>query len=192
MAKLIYFTPASLDGFIADETGNPDWSAPDEEGFAFISDLLRPIGMYLYGRKTYETMAIWETQDVIPGLTEAPLRPPALLDFARIWQAADKIVYSKSLETVSTPKTRLEREFDPQVVRDLKPQLPHDVSVGGPALAAHAIRAELVDEYHLLVVPTMLGGGKRVLPSNVCVRLDLLDERRFTNGMVYLRYHTQA
>jgi len=114
------------------------------------------------------------------------------LDFARIWEAADKMVYSKSLETVSTPKTRLEREFDPQVVRGLKPQLPHDVSVGGPALAAHAIRAGLVDEYHRLVVPTMLGGGKRVLPNNVCVRLDLVDERRFTNGIVYLRCHTQA
>jgi dihydrofolate reductase len=180
------FTPASLDGYIADETGSPDWATPDEEVFAFINDLMRPIGMYLYGRKMYQTMAIWETPDVIPGLT------PAVLDFARIWQAADKIVYSKSLETVSTPKTRLEREFDAQVVRDLKAPLPHDVSVGGPALASHAIRAGLVDEYHLLVVPTMLGGGKRVLPSNVCVRLDLLDERRFTNGMVYLRYHTQA
>ena len=112
----------------------------------------------------YETMTIWETPDVIPGLT------PAMMDFARIWQAADKIVYSKSLETVSTPKTRLEREFDPQAVRDLKAQLPHDISVGGPTLAAHAIRAGLVDEYHLLVVPTMLGGGKRVLPSNVGVK----------------------
>ena len=134
----------------------------------------------------YQTMAVWETPGVIPGLT------PARLDFARIWQTADKIVYSKSMETVSTPKTRLEREFDPQAVRNLKTQSPHDVSVAGPNLAAQAIRAGLVDEYHLLVVPMMLGGGKRVLPSNVCVRLDLLDERRFANGMVYLRYHTQA
>ena len=186
MAKLISATPTSLDGYIADETGSPDWATPDEEGFAFITDLLRPMGLYLYGRKMYETMAIWETPDVIPAPTSA------MLNFARIWQAADKIVYSKSLEIVSTPKTRLEREFDPQVVRDLKPQLPHDVSVGGPALAAHAMRAGLVDEYHLLVVPSMLGGGKRVLPSNVGARLDLLDERRFTNGMVYLCYHTQA
>ena len=108
MAKLIYFMPTSLDGYIADETGNPDWSAPDEEVFAFINDLERPIGMYLYGRKMYETMAIWETPDVIPGLT------PVMREFARIWQAADKIVYSKSLESVSTRKTRLEREFDPQ------------------------------------------------------------------------------
>jgi dihydrofolate reductase len=185
MAELVYFTPTSLDGYIADD-GNFEWSAPDEEVLGFINDLMRPIGMYLYGRKTYETMAIWETPDVIPG------RTPAMLDFARIWQAADKIVYSKSLETVSTQKTRLEREFDPQAVRDLKAQPPYDVSVGGPALAAHAIRTGLVDEYHLLVVPITLGGGKRVLPSNVCVKLDLLDERRFANGMVYLRYHTRA
>jgi dihydrofolate reductase len=147
MAKLIYFTPTSLDGFIADESGNLDWSAPDEEVFAFITDLVRPIGMYLYGRKMYETMAVWETPDVIPGLT------PALLDFARMWQAADKVVYSKSLASVTTPKTRLAREFDPQVVRDLKLQLPHDVSVGGPALAAHAIRAGLVTPIWLLAIP---------------------------------------
>jgi dihydrofolate reductase len=184
MAKLIYATPTSLDGYIADE--NFDWAAPDEEGFAFINDLVRPIGTYLYGRKMYETMAIWETPDVIPG------RTPARLDFAQIWHAADKIVYSKSVETVSTSKTRLEREFDPQTVRDLKIQLPHDVSVGGPTLAAHAIRTGLVDEYHLFVVPIMIGGGKRVLPSNVSAKLDLLDERRFANGMVYLRYHTRA
>ena len=186
MAKLIYATPTSLDGYIADETGSPDWAAPDEEGFAFITGVIRPIGLYLYGRKMYETMAIWETPDVIPGLT------PAMRDFARIWQAADKIVFSKSLNTVSTTKTRLEREFDPQVVRDLKARLPHDVSVAGPTLAAHAIRTGLVDEYHLFVVPMMIGGGNRVLPGNLRVKLDLADERRFANGMVYLRYHTQA
>jgi dihydrofolate reductase len=186
MAKLIYFTPTSLDGYIADETGNLDWSAPDEEVFAFITGLERSIGMYLYGRKMYETMAVWETPEVIPG------RTPAMLDFARIWQAADKVVYSKSRETVSAPKTRLEREFHPQAVRELKAQSPLDISVSGPTLAAHAIRTGLVDEYHLLVVPTMLGGGKRVLPSNVLIRLDLLDERRFANGMVYLRYHAEA
>jgi len=183
MAKLIYFMPTSLDGYIADETGNPDWSAPDEEAFAFINDLCRHIRMYLYGRKMYETMAVWEMPEVIPG------RTPAMLDFARIWQAADKIVYSRSRETVSTPRTRLEREFRPQVVRELKAQSPLDISVAGPTLAAHGIRTGLVDEYHLLVVPTMLGGGTRVLPSNVQIRLDLLDERRFANGMVYLRYH---
>src|SRR5262245_27796691 len=183
MAKLIYFTPASLDGYIADEPPY-DWSAPDDEVFAFINDLERPIGTYLYGRRIYETMAIWGTPDVIPGLTTA------MRDFARIWQAADKIVYSRSLKTVSTPRTRLEREFDPQAVRDLKAQLPHDLSVAGPTLAADAIRTGLVDECHLLLVPIMLGGGNRVLPGDVCLRLDLLDERRFANGMVHLRYRT--
>jgi dihydrofolate reductase len=184
MSKLIYFMPASLDGFIAGETDNMDWSAPDEEVSAFINDLHRPIGTYLYGRKNYETMTIWETPGVIPG------RTPATMDFGAIWQAADKIVYSKSLDTVSTPKTRLERDFEPQTVRDLKAQLPHDISVAGPNLAAQAIRAGLVDEYHLLVVPFILGGGKRVLPGNVGIKLDLLDERRFGNGWIYLRYRT--
>jgi dihydrofolate reductase len=186
MSKLIYFMPTSLDGFIAGETDNMDWSVPDEEVSAFINDRLRPIGTYLCGRKMYETMKIWETPDVIPGLT------PDMMDFARIWQAADKVVYSKSLETVSTPKTRLEREFEPQAVRDMKTQLPHDISVEGPNLAAQAIRAGLVDEYQLLVIPIMLGGGKRVLRSNVGVKLDLLDERRVGNGWVYLRYRTRV
>ncbi len=186
MAKLIYFTPASLDGFIAGETDSLDWSAPDEEVSIFINDRHRPISTYLYGRKEYETMMVWQTPEVIPGLT------PAMMDFGRIWQAADKIVYSKSLESVSTPKTRLEREFEPQAVRDLKAQLPHDISVAGPNLAAQAIRAGLVDEVQLLVVPFLLGGGKRVLPGNVRIKLDLLDERRFGNGWVYLRYRTWA
>jgi dihydrofolate reductase len=186
MSKLIYFMPMSLDGFIAGETDSMDWSAPDEEVSAFINDRHRPIGTYLYGRKNYETMTIWETPAVIPG------RTPAMMDFGQIWQAADKIVYSKSLETVSTPKTRLEREFEPQAIRDLKAQLPHDISVAGPNLAAQAIRAGLVDEYQLLVIPFMLGGGKRVLPSNVSVKLDLLDERRVGNGWVYLRYRTRV
>jgi dihydrofolate reductase len=186
MAKLIYFIPMSLDGFIAGETDSMDWSAPSEEIMAFINDRHRPIGTYLYGRKNYETMMDWETPGVIPGLT------PAMMDFGRIWQAADKVVYSKSLETVSTAKTHLEREFEPQAVRDLKARLPHDISVSGPNLAAQAIRAGLVDEYQMLVVPFLLGGGKRVLPSNVGIKLDLLDERRFGNGWVYLRYRTRA
>jgi dihydrofolate reductase len=186
MAKLIYFMPMSLDGFIAGETDNMDWSVPDEQVSAFINDLHRPIGTYLYGRKNYETMIIWETPDVIPG------RTPAMMDFGRIWQAADKIVYSKSLEAVSTPKTRLAREFEPPVVRELKAQLPHDMSVAGPNLAAQAVRAGLVDEDHLLGGPMMLGRGKRVLPGNVGVKLDLLDERRIGNGWVYLRYRTRV
>ena len=186
MAKLLYVTPASLDGYIADD-GDFDWAAPDAEVHAFINDLFeQPIGTYLYGRKMYETMAVWETPDVIPGAT------PAMLDFARIWQAADKIVYSKTLETVSTPKTRLERDFDPRAVRQLKALLPRDVSVSGPTLAAHAIRAGLVDEYHLLVVPIILGGGKRILPGNLRIKLALLDEHRFASGTVYLRYRARA
>jgi dihydrofolate reductase len=185
MSKLIYFTPTSLDGFLAGETDSMDWSAPDEEVMAFINDRTRPVGTYLYGRKIYETMKVWQTPDVMPGLT------PAMMDFARIWQAADKIVYSKSLETVSTPNTRLEREFEPQAIRDLKAQLPHDISVDGANLAAQAIRAGLVDELELLIVPFILGGGKQVLPSNVSVKLELLDERRFGNGWVYLRYRTR-
>ena len=185
MANLLYITPTSLDGYIADD-GNYDWSVPSEEVHAFFCDLLRPVGTYLYGRKTYETMAVWETPDVIPGLT------PAMLEFARIWQAADKIVYSKSLERVSTPKTRLERDFDPQAIRELKDRVSRDVTIGGPTLAAHAIGSGLVDEYHLVVAPVMLGGGRRILPGNLRVTLDLEDERRFDNGMVYLRYRQQS
>lgn len=196
MAKLIYFMPMSLDGFIAGETDTLDWSAPSEEVAAFINEQHRPVGTYLYGRKEYETMMAWETPEVIPGLT------PTNRDFGRIWQAADKIVYSKSLETVSTPKTRLERDFEPQAVRDMKAQLPRDITIAGPNLAAQAIRAGLVDEYQMLVVPFLLGGGQRVLPSSgdgkangggfAGVKLDLLDERRFENGWVYLHYRTRA
>jgi dihydrofolate reductase len=185
MAKLIYFTPTSLDGYIADD-GNFGWSTPSEDTLALINDLHRPIGTYLYGRKEYDAMAVWETPEVIPGLT------PAMLEFGRIWQAAHKIVYSRSRESVSTPKTRLEREFAPQAIREMKAQSPLDISVAGPTLAAEAIRNGLVDEYHLLVAPAMLGGGIRVLPGSVRITLDLLDERRFANGMVYLRYRTRA
>lgn len=186
MSKLIYFMPTSLDGFIAGETDDLDWAVPDEEVLTFINALMRPVGTHLCGRKNYETMKVWETPDVIPGLT------PTEMDFARIWQAAAKIVYSTSLETVSTPNTRLEREFEPQAIRDLKAQLPHDISVAGPNLAAQAIRAGLVDEYHLLVAPAMLGGGKPVLPRQVGVKLDLLDERRVGQGWVYLRYRPRG
>jgi len=184
MSNLIYFTPTSLDGFIADD-GNFAWAAPSEETLAFITDLHRPIGTYLYGRKEYETMAVWATPEVMPGLT------PPMLDFARVWQAAAKIVYSQSRQTVSTPNTRLEREFHAETVRDLKAQAPHDLSIAGPTLAAHAIRAGLVDEIHLLVVPALLGGGLRVLPTNVRMSLDLLHERRFTDGWLYLRYRAR-
>jgi dihydrofolate reductase len=194
MAKLIYFTPTSLDGYIADESGNYDWSTPDEATFAFMTELMRPIGTYLYGRKTYETMAVWETPEVIPGMSGTP----GLLEFARIWQAADKVVYSRSRETLggATPKTRLLREFDAQAVREWKARSPLDLTVGGPTLAAEAIRNGLVDEYHLMIVPTLLGRGRRVLllpeGSERQIRLELLDERRFANGWVYLRYRAQT
>jgi dihydrofolate reductase len=186
MAKLIYAALTSLDGCIADEAGNFDWAVPDEEVHAFINDLERPIGTYLYGRKMYETMAGWETPDTIPD------RTPAMLDFARIWKAADKIVYSRTLHVVSTAKTRLERKFDPEAVRKLKGEATGDVAVGGPALAGHAIRAGLVDEYHLFVAPIILGGGNPYLPGRVRVNLELLDERGFDNGMVHVRYRAKS
>ena len=186
MAKLIYFMPASLDGFIAGENEDMDWSAPDEAVSVFINEQLRPVGTYLCGRKMYETMKVWQTPEVIPGLT------PDMRDFAAIWQAAEKIVYSKTLEAVSTPKTRLERDFDPQAVRAMKAQLPHPIAVEGPNLAAQAIRAGLVDEYHLLVVPFLLGGGNRILPDGIRIKLDLVEERHVGHGWVYLHYRTGA
>ena len=182
MAKLIYAMPTSLDGYIQNEAGDFQWAAPSEEFLVLINDLLRPVGTYLYGRKMYETMAVWETPEVIPDLTAASR------DFAEIWQSAHKIVYSKSLERVSTAKTRLEPDFDAQTVRDLKARSPHGLSIGGPTIAEPAFQAGLVDEIHLFVVPILLGGGKRALPSNVLVKLDLLEERRLADGWVYLRY----
>ncbi|MDQ3856477.1 MAG: dihydrofolate reductase family protein [Chloroflexota bacterium] len=186
MAKLIYSTIASLDGYVADEDGNFDWAVPDEEVHAFINDLDRPVGTYLYGRRMYETMVGWETD---PTLAD---RSSLMRDFAEIWQAADKIVYSKTLEAVSTARTRIERDFDPEVVRRTKAAARRDLMVGGPDLAAHAIKAGLVDEWHLFVVPVVVGGGKRSLPTNVRLKLELLDERRFGSGMVYLRYRTRT
>lgn len=182
MSKLIYFMPMSLDGFVAGENDSLNWSTPNEEVYALINDLHRPIGTYLYGRKNYETMTVWQTPEAFPDQT------PHMMDFARIWQAADKIVYSTSLAAVSTPKTRLEREFEPEAVRALKAQSPHDISVAGPNLAAQASKAGLVDEYHLLVVPATLGRGKSVLPTDINLKLDLLDERRVGNGWLYLHY----
>jgi dihydrofolate reductase len=168
MARLIYSAISSLDGYVADEDGHFDWAAPDEEVHAFINDLDRPLGTYLYGRRMYETME----------------------DFARIWQAADKIVYSRTLETASTASTRIERDFDPEAVRRMKTEAERDLIVGGAELAAQAFEAGLVDECHLFVAPIVVGGGKRSLPANVRLKLDLLDERRFSSGMVYLYYRT--
>jgi dihydrofolate reductase len=186
MAKLIYSAIASLDSYVADEDGNFDWAVPDEEVHAFINDLDRPLGTYLYGRRMYETMVGWEND---PTLAE---QSPLMRDFAELWQAANKIVYSGTLEAVSTARTRIEREFDPEAVRKMKASAGRDMIVGGPDLAAQAFRVGLVDECHLFVAPIVVGGGKRSLPDDVCVKLELLGERRFGNGMVYLHYRTRT
>jgi dihydrofolate reductase len=181
MARLIYSAITSLDGYVADENGNFDWAEPDEEVHTFINDLQRPVGTYLYGRRMYEVMVAWET------ITFAN-QPPVMRDFAEIWQAADKIVYSRTLETASSARTRIERDFDPEAVRQMKAG--RDLSVAGPHLAAQAIRAGLVDEWHVFVAPIVVGGGTRFFPSGVRVKLELLDQRRFAGGMVHLHYRT--
>ena len=186
MTRLLYMAITSLDGYVADEAGRYDWAMPDEEVFGFINDFERPVGTYLYGRRLYQDMTGWETMDADPGLS------PLMLDFARIWQAADKVVYSRSLEDVSTARTRLERDFDPGAVREMKAGAERDITVGGAELAAEAIRASLVDEIHLVISPVMVGGGKKALPGAVRLRLELLDEHRFGNGVVHLRYRVVA
>ena len=183
MAKLIYSSIMSLDGYIADVDGGFDWAAPDEEVHAFVNELERPIGTYLYGRRMYDTMRYWETAHTLAG------QPPVSLDFARIWQAADKIVYSTTLHAPDTARTRVERDFDPDQVRKLKEADDRDLTVGGPHLAAQAIAAGLVDEYQLFVVPAVVGGGTRALPDQVRVNLALAQEHRFGSGTVYLCYH---
>ncbi|MGZ6322481.1 MAG: dihydrofolate reductase family protein [Ktedonobacterales bacterium] len=186
MAKLIYSAITSLDGYVADEDGNFDWAAPDEEVHAFVNDLERSVGTYLYGRRIYEVMVAWETMHTLSG------QPPVVQDFAAIWQAADKIVYSKTLETVSSASTRIEREFDSEVVRQMKAAAERDITVGGADLAAQAIKAGLVDECHLFLTPVVVGSGKQSLPNNVRLNLNLLDERRFGNGVVHLHYHIRT
>jgi dihydrofolate reductase len=182
MAKLVYSAIASLDGYVADENGNFDWSAPDEEVHAFVNDLERPIGTYLYGRRMYEVMRYWETAPTAGDVA------PVMRDYAEIWQAADKIVFSKTLEEVSSTRTRLERDFNPESMRQLKASAERDITVGGPDLAGQAINAGLVDEIHLFLTPVVVGGGNRALPDGVRVQLELLDERRFGNGVVHLHY----
>ena len=182
MAKLIYSAITSLDGYVADEHGKFDWAAPDAEVHAFVNDLERPVGTYLYGRRLYEVMVAWETAH-----TFADQRP-VTQDFARIWQAADKVVYSTTLETVSSARTRIERTFDPESIQQMKATAGRDISIGGPDLAAQAIRAGLVDECHLFVTPIVVGGGKPSLPDNIRLQLELLDERRFGNGVIHLQY----
>jgi dihydrofolate reductase len=183
MAKLIYAAITSLDGYVADEDGNFDWAEPDAEVHTFVNDLERPVGTYLYGRRMYEVMVAWETIRLAD-------QPPFMRDFAEIWRAADKIVYSTTLETVSSARTRIERDFDPEAVRQLKAAAGRDLTVGGPDLAAQAFQAGLVDECHLFVTPIVVRGGKQSLPNHVRLQLELLDERRFGNGVVHLRYRT--
>jgi dihydrofolate reductase len=182
MVKLIYSAITSLDGYVADEHGNFDWAEPDEEVHAFVNDLERPIGTYLYGRRMYDVMTYWETAPTVAD------QAPVALDFAQIWQAADKVVYSTTLDTVSTARTRLVRDFDPEAVRQMKAGAERDISVGGPGLAAHAIEAGLVDEYHLFVNPIVVGGGTQSLPDQVRMKLELRALRRFGNGVVHLHY----
>jgi dihydrofolate reductase len=186
MTKLIYSAITSLDGYTADEEGNFDWAAPDEEVHTFVNDLERPVGTYLYGRRMYEVMAPWETDPTLADQSRV------MREFAELWQAADKVVYSKTLEAVSSARTRIERDFDPEAVRQLKTQAERDITVGGSDLAAQAIKSGLVDEFHLFVTPIVVGGGLQSLPNNVRVKLELLDERRFGNGVVYLCYRTRT
>jgi dihydrofolate reductase len=186
MAKLIYSAITSLDEYVEDEGGKFDWARPDEEVHAFVNDLERPIGTYLYGRRMYETMVFWETAGA-----EAD-EPPVFHDYAEIWRAADKVVYSRTLPTTAGARTRIERDFDPDGVRRLKESAEGDISIGGAELAGLAIGAGLVDECHLFLFPIVVGGGKRALPDGVRAQLELLDERRFGNGVVYLRYRVEA
>jgi dihydrofolate reductase len=185
MAKLLYSAITSLDGYVADTEGRFDWSAPDEEVHAFVNDLERTVGTHLYGRRMYEVMSAWET---LPPAGQ----PPTTRDFAEVWRAADKIVYSRTLEQVASARTRIERDFDPGAVRRLKASAAADLSVGGPHLAAQALQAGLVDEGHLFLNPVVVGGGNPALPDNLRLELELLDERRFANGVVYLRYRVSS
>jgi dihydrofolate reductase len=182
LAKLIYSAIASLDGYVADPDGNFDWAAPDAEVHAFVNDLERPIGTHLYGRRMYEVMAAWETIED---------DHPAMRDFAEIWRAADKVVYSTMLDAVATGKTRLERTFEPDAVRRMKASADRDISIGGPGLAAHALEAGLVDELHFFAVPVIVGAGTHWLPDGIRFDLELLDERRFASGVVHLHYRVK-
>jgi dihydrofolate reductase len=186
VAKLVYAALASLDGYVADEKGNFDWAEPDEEVHGFVNDLERSVGTHLLGRRMHEVLRYWDTA---PTTDEVP---PALRDFATIWQATDKVVYSTTLGAVDAPRTRVERSFDPGAVRQLKATADRDVSVGGPALAAQVFEARLVDEVHLLLSPVVVGGGTAALPHHARVDLELLDVRRFGNGVVYLQYRVGA
>ncbi len=183
MAKLIYSALASADGYVEDAGGSFDWAAPDEELLRFVNELERPVGTYLYGRRMYQTMRYWDTAGQQPG------QSPGEQEFTRIWQAADKIVFSTTLSSASTAKTRIERTFDPDMIRQLKQDASRDISVGGAGLAGQALTAGLVDELQLMLVPAVVGGGKPALPAGTRLTLELLDTRTFAGGAVYLRYH---
>ena len=185
MSNLIYVANTSLDGYTEDKEGKFDWADPGGEVFRFITSVVRTTRTHLYGRRMYETMRVWETD---PNLAA---QSPPMRDFAEIWQAADKIVYSRTLDAVSTRKTQIERNFNPEAIRHLKEAVEQDILIGGPELAAHAFRAGLIDECHLFLVPIMVGDGKQCLPDNVRLELELLEERRFSNGTVFLRYRTK-
>jgi dihydrofolate reductase len=181
VAELIYAAIGSLDGYLEDEHGRFDWAEPDEEVHEFVNALSRRVGTYLHGRRLYEVMLAWEN-------VELAGQPPHIREFAELWQAAEKVVYSRTLEAASSARTRLERDFDPEAVRALKAAATRDLAIGGPALAAHAFAAGLVDEVHLFLAPVLVGAGKRSLPEGIRLELELLHERRFGNGMVHLGY----
>ena len=185
MAKLIYSMLTSLDGYAEAADGGLGSGAEDPEVHTFIGDLFRPVGTYLYGRRMYETMVYWETAHREPGL------PPHILQYARDWQAAEKVVYSTTLESVSSARTRIERSFDPDAVRRLKDESPHDLTVDGPNLAGQAIAAGLVDEYHLFVTTSVVGGGKRFFPDGVRLDLELVEEHAFPSGLIHAHYRTR-
>jgi dihydrofolate reductase len=185
VAKLIYSAIASLDGYVTATDGTFDWAAPDAEVHAFVNDLERPVGTYLYGRRMYETMVFWETAEAEPD-------EPVFSDYAGVWRSAEKVVYSRTLETASSARTRIERDFDPDAVRRLKQSSGADITVGGAELAGQALAAGLVDECHLFLFPVLVGGGKRALPENVRLPLELLDERRFASGVVHLHYRVSV
>jgi dihydrofolate reductase len=183
MAKLIYGMIQSLDGYVEDENGKFGWGVPEDENVhAYINELASSVGTYLYGRRMYETMVFWETAHLIPG------EPQVFLDWARQWQAAEKVVYSRTLNETRSKRTRIEREFDPDAVRKFKASSERDITVDGPELAAHAIKAGLVDEFQLIIGPALAGGGKRFFPTGVQLDLELVGERRFDSGVVVLRY----
>jgi dihydrofolate reductase len=186
MAKLIYSAITSLDGYVEDEHGRFGWAEPDAEVHAFVNELERPIGTYLYGRRMYETMVWWETLDT------GPAQDARARDYAELWRAADKIVFSRTLDGVSSARTRIEREFDPDAIRTLKRTAAADISVGGSDLAGQALAAGLVDELGLLINPVIVGGGKRALPDHVWTELELIDERRFRGGVVHVSYRVAA